>query len=183
MPHATGTHTDGHPVVYDSGDYELLLDKTLAAAGWEELRAWRSEEPGPRHRRGLGVGLFVEKSGIGRWEYARVDLTSEGRTAVHSGGASVGQGLETTLAQVCAEALGVPYDDVSVLHGDTRDVPDGMGAFGSRAATLGGSAVLEGATRLRTRILDLAGRVLEIDPGDLEIRATAWSRVEPSRAR
>ena len=102
-------------------------------------------------RRGIGLAFFVEKSGIVRWEYARVELTSSGKTHVYSGGASVGQGLETALAQVCASTLGVDYDDVSVFHGDTATVPDGLGAFGSRAATLGGSAVLVGATRLRER--------------------------------
>jgi CO/xanthine dehydrogenase Mo-binding subunit len=168
MPYAAGTHTDGHPVVYDSGDYPRLLEKGLARFGYEELRGWRDAAPAGR-RRGLGIAFFVEKSGIARWEYARVELASTGKTHVYSGCASVGQGIETVLAQVCAAALGVPYEDVVVFHGDTATVPHGMGAFGSRAATLGGSAVLEGASRLRTRVLDLAGRELEIAPDDLEI--------------
>jgi carbon-monoxide dehydrogenase large subunit/6-hydroxypseudooxynicotine dehydrogenase subunit gamma len=169
MPYATGTHTDGHPVVYDSGDYPLLLEKGLHRFDYEAMRQWREEDPGVRRRRGLGIALFVEKSGIARWEYARVELTSRGKTRVYSGGASVGQGLETTLAQVCAEKLGVPYEDVTVLHGDTQTVPDGMGAFGSRAATLGGSAVLRGAEKLRERLFEHASKVLEIAPEDLEL--------------
>jgi carbon-monoxide dehydrogenase large subunit len=181
MPYETGTDTEGHPVVYDSGDYARLLDRGLARFGHEELRAWRDAAP-PGRRRGLGVALFVEKSGIARWEYARVELSSAGKAHVYSGSASVGQGVETVLAQVCAAALGVPYDDVTVFHGDTATVPDGMGAFGSRAATLGGSAVLLAAQRLRTRLLDLAGRELELAPDDLEIEGDrVVARGIPSR--
>jgi aerobic carbon-monoxide dehydrogenase large subunit len=182
MPYATGTHTDGHPVVYDSGDYPLLLDKGLERFGWEELCRWRGRDAGPGRRRGVGLAFFVEKSGIARWEYARVELTSSGKTHVYSGGASVGQGLETALAQVCASTLGVPYDDVSVFHGDTATVPDGLGAFGSRAATLGGSAVLVGATRLRERLLELASSELEIAPADLDVEGgSVVARGFPSR--
>jgi carbon-monoxide dehydrogenase large subunit/6-hydroxypseudooxynicotine dehydrogenase subunit gamma len=115
------------------------------------------------------VGVFVEKSGIARWEYARVELDSRGRTHVFSGGADLGQGHGTTLAQICADALGVPFDDIDVHHGDTATVPDGMGAFGSRAASLAGSAVLLSGERLRARVLERAAGVLEADPSDLEI--------------
>src|SRR5207249_3269630 len=131
-----GTTADGHPLVYDSGDYPLLLEKAVERFGWDDLVRWRDESLPHGRRRGLGLAFFVEKSGIARWEYARVELTGEGRASVYSGSASVGQGLETVLAQICAEALGVPYEDVDVFHGDTATVPDGMGAFGSRAATL-----------------------------------------------
>jgi CO/xanthine dehydrogenase Mo-binding subunit len=169
MPYVTGTHADGHPVVYDSGDYPLLLDKALEALDHDGLRRWRDEEPSPRLRRGLGVAVFVEKSGIARWEYARVELDGRGRTQVFSGGADVGQGHSTTLAQICADALGVPFDDVDVHHGDTATVPDGMGAFGSRAASLAGSAVLLAGERLRARVLQRAADLLEADPSDLDI--------------
>jgi aerobic carbon-monoxide dehydrogenase large subunit len=169
MPYEVGTHTDGHPVVFDSGDYELLLDKGLAHFGYDEMRRWRDEDPGSGRRRGVGVGYFVEKSGIARWEYARVGVGSDGGTVVHVGSASVGQGVDTVLAQVCAETLGVAYDDVSVRHGDTDSVPEGMGAFGSRASMLGGSAIARAAEVLRVRLLDLAAERLEASPADLTI--------------
>ena len=152
FPYATGTNTDGHPVVYDTGDYPLLLEKALERFDWEELRRWRSAPPPAGVRRGIGIAFFVEKSGIGKWEYARVELAATGDVEVFTGGASVGQGLETALAQICAEALGVPFARVTVRHGDTDTVPDGMGAFGSRTATLGGSAVLLAAEALRRRV-------------------------------
>jgi len=169
MPYELGTHTDGHPVVLDSGDYPLLLDKGLAAFGYDEMLRWRAEDPGPARRRGVGLGYFVEKSGIARWEYARVGIGSDGGTVVHVGSASVGQGVETVLAQVCAETLGVPYDDVTVRHGDTDSVPEGMGSFGSRASMLGGSAIARAAEVLRERLLALAAERLEASPRDLAI--------------
>jgi aerobic carbon-monoxide dehydrogenase large subunit len=169
MPYEVGTHTDGHPVVFDSGDFPLLLDKGLDCFGYDEMLRWRSQDPGPGRRRGLGVGYFVEKSGIARWEYARVGLDSDGGTVVHVGSASVGQGVDTVLAQVCADTLGVPYDAITVRHGDTDVVPEGMGAFGSRASMLGGSAIARAAQRLRERLLQLAADKLEASAGDLTI--------------
>jgi CO/xanthine dehydrogenase Mo-binding subunit len=168
MPYVTGTHTDAHPVVYDSGDYERLVRLTLDRFDRDRWRSWRDRAEEPR-RRGIGIALFVEKSGIARWEYARVEVASDGAVRVYSGGASVGQGLETVLAQICAGGLGVDYERVSVVHGDTAVIPDGMGAFGSRATTLGGSAVLRSSERLRERLLDLASEQLEIATGDLTV--------------
>jgi CO/xanthine dehydrogenase Mo-binding subunit len=170
FPYATGTHTDGHGVVYDSGDYPRLLDRAVEAFDRERMARWREEAPAGR-RRGLGYAYFVEKSGIAHWEYARVGLAADGSVDVHVGSASVGQGLDTVLAQICADHLSVGYDDVSVHHGDTATVPDGMGAFGSRATMLGGSAVADAAGRLRGRLLALAAERLEASPDDLEVRS------------
>lgn len=177
MPHANGAETDGHPVVYDSGDYELLLNRTLELFEHDEMKLWREAEPPPGRRRGIGIACFVEKSAIGKWDYARVELNSTGRPEVFAGSASVGQGVETVLAQICAESLGVTYEDVAAVHhGDTDTVPDGMGAFGSRATALAGSAVMQASEALRVRILDYAGELLEVSAEDLEI---ADGRVTP----
>jgi CO/xanthine dehydrogenase Mo-binding subunit len=169
MPYEVGTHTDGHPVVFDSGDFPLLLDKGLACFEYDEMLRWRASDPGPGRRRGVGVGYFVEKSGIARWEYARVAVGADGGAVAYVGSASVGQGVDTVLAQVCAEALGVPYDAVTVSHGDTDLVPEGMGAFGSRASMLGGSAVAIASEALRKRLIDAAAERLEASPDDLTI--------------
>jgi carbon-monoxide dehydrogenase large subunit len=168
MPYLTGTAADDHPVEYDSGDYRLLLDKTTDLFEVEEMRRWREQAP-PGRARGIGVGLFVEKAGIARWEYARVGVDAEGAVRAYVGAASVGQGVRTVLAQVCAEAMGVAYEAVTVIHGDTDVVPEGMGAFGSRASMLAGSAVAEATEALRGRLVELAAQRLEADPGDLEI--------------
>ena len=164
-----GTHTDNHPVVFDSGDFELLLDKGLQCFDYEEMLRWRAADPGPGRRRGVGVSYFVEKSGIAHWEYARVAVGDDGGAVAYVGSASVGQGVETVLAQVCAESLGIAYDAVTVSHGDTDVVPEGMGAFGSRATMLGGSAVAIAAEAVRKRLVDAAAERLEASPDDLII--------------
>jgi CO/xanthine dehydrogenase Mo-binding subunit len=169
MPYRVGTHTEGHPVVFDSGDYPLLVDKARERFDYESLLRWRKEQPTPGRRRGLGTAVFIEKSGIGRWEYARVALASDGRPVVHVGIASVGQGVRTVLAQICADHLGVPYEDVTVRHGDTAEVAEGMGSFGSRATMLAGAAVMEAAGKLRASILELGAELLEASPEDLTI--------------
>jgi carbon-monoxide dehydrogenase large subunit len=169
MPYTSGTKIDGHEVTYDSGDYALLMDRGLERFGYEQMRAWRSEPADPGRARGVGVAMFVEKSGIARWEYARVDLSASGRPVVRTGAASLGQGVQTVLAQICADHLGVPYDDVAVELVDTAHVPHGMGSFGSRATVLAGTAVSRAAAALRTRILDAAAEQLEASPGDLEL--------------
>ncbi|MQA73379.1 MAG: molybdopterin-dependent oxidoreductase [Solirubrobacterales bacterium] len=177
MPYSTGTHTGGHPVAYDSGDYELLFGKALGLFGYEEMLAWRGKAADGGRRRGLGLAFFVEKSAIAQWDYARVGLNSVGKAVVHAGSASVGQGVETVLAQICADGLGLSYDEVAeVRHGDTDEVPDGMGAFGSRATAMAGAAVLQASEALRERILAIAAELLEADAGDLEI---ADGRIAP----
>jgi CO/xanthine dehydrogenase Mo-binding subunit len=183
MPYANGSHTAGHAVVYDSGDYPLLLDKALRLFEYEQMLAWR-RGPSPQGLlRGIGTAFFVEKSAIAHWDYARVALDSEGRAVVHAGSASIGQGLETVLAQICADGLGIGYEDVAeVRHGDTDEVPDGMGSFGSRATAIAGAAVLGAARALRRRILEHAAELLEAAPDDLEIAGGAVvARGSPQR--
>ncbi len=167
MPYAPGTEADGHPLRFDSGDYERLVSKALKHFDHAAMRRWRHARPARHRRRGLGAALFVEKSGIARWEYARVALSSSGRARVFVGSASVGQGVETVLAQICADALSIPFEAVEVLHGDTDRVPRGMGSFGSRATSLGGAAVMQAAQALRERLLHQAAEALEASERDL----------------
>jgi CO/xanthine dehydrogenase Mo-binding subunit len=184
IPYPNGSHVGGRPIVYESGDYALLLEKAVAHFDYDELKRWRREKPSERFlRRGLGTALFVEKSGIGRWDYARVELESDGKAVVYAGAASVGQGVETALAQVCAEHLGVTYDALRVVHGDTAAVPDGMGAFGSRTSMLTGAAVMKASDALRARLLELASEALEISPADLTLDGDrVYAKGAPSRA-
>lgn len=171
MPYDMHTTTLGVDVVYDSGDYPRLLERTLAAAGYPALRAQQAAARAAGRAVGIGLGFFVEKTGLGPWEYARVEIESDGHVVVYSGLASVGQGMETALAQIAAEALGVPLDDVRVVHGDTAQVPYGIGSFGSRGLVVGGSAVRNAALELRQKVLRLAAYELEADPADLAIEA------------
>lgn len=183
FPHDTGTLFDGHPVVYDSGEYEKLLDASLAGFDYPALKRWRDDKPSAGKRRGLGLAFFVEKSGPGEREYARVELDAAGDVVVFSGTASVGQGVETVLAQVCATYLGLPFERIRVVHGDTAAIPDGMGAFGSRASMLGGAAVMQASQRLRGTLLEAAAEELEASVEDLVLDAGAVSvRGAPTRS-
>ena len=175
FPHDVGTLFDGHPVVYDSGRYELLLDRALQTFDWESMKRWREVPGAGGLRRGLGIGYFVEKAGPGEFEYARVELDIAGRVTVYSGASSVGQGMETILAQVCASHLGLPFESVSVVHGDTAVIPEGMGAYGSRVAMLAGAAVMRASAELRQRLLAEAAAELEAAPEDLVLGAAGVS--------
>ena len=183
MPYANGTHTDGHPVSYDSGDYPKLLKKGVRLFGRKRMREWRAAEPPAGRRRGVGLGFFVEKSGIARWDYSRVELSEQGRARLFVGSASIGQGVETVLAQICAEALGIGYDDVAeVRHGDTDEIPDGMGSFGSRATMIAGSAVHNASLALRGRLFARAAELLEASEEDLELQGGSVAvRGSPAR--
>ncbi|MDQ6878785.1 MAG: xanthine dehydrogenase family protein molybdopterin-binding subunit [Candidatus Dormibacteraeota bacterium] len=182
FPHEVGTLYDGHPVIYDSGDYELLLDKALAEFDYEGWKRWRLQPASGGLRRGLGIGYFVEKAGPAEREYARVELNEKGEVIVYTGSVSVGQGVETILAQVCVSHLGLPYENVTVVHGDTAVIPEGMGAFGSRATMLGGAAVMRASAQLKKRILDSAAEELEAAPGDLVLTPAGVSVIgAPSR--
>ncbi len=167
FPYEVGTLYDGHPVIYDSGDFVLLLEKALQAFNWEGMKKWRAEPPASGLKRGIGVGYFVEKAGPAEREYARVELNDKGDVFVYTGSVSVGQGVETVMAQICASHLGFPYERITVLHGDTATIPEGMGAFGSRATMLGGTAVMLAAESIRKQLLDSAAEQLEADPADL----------------
>jgi carbon-monoxide dehydrogenase large subunit len=182
FPYSVGTTYDGRPVIYDSGDYELLLDKALAGLDIDAMRRWRAATPAGDRRRGIGFGFFIEKAGIAEREYGRVELDASGEVFVYTGSVSVGQGVETVFAQVCASHLGMPYERITVIHGDTAVIPEGMGAFGSRAAMLGGAAVMLASDQLRTRILDRASDALEVSAADLVLTSEGVGvRGTPSR--
>jgi carbon-monoxide dehydrogenase large subunit len=170
MPYDLGTTTHGSHVVYDSGDYARLFGWALERAGYDALRAAQAEARRAGRHVGIGLAYVVEKSGLGPWESARVLVDGTGQVVVHTGIPSVGQGVETVFAQVCADVLGVRYEDVTVRHGDTEALPDSVGAFGSRGTVMGGNAVLGAAERVRDRILTVAARELEAHPADLELR-------------
>jgi carbon-monoxide dehydrogenase large subunit/6-hydroxypseudooxynicotine dehydrogenase subunit gamma len=183
FPHKVGTSYDGHPVIYDSGDYALLLDKALVAFDYEGLTRWRHEPASSGLRRGLGMGYFVEKAGIAEREYARVELNDKGDVTVYTGSVSVGQGVETIFAQICVSHLGLPYNRVTVVHGDTAVIPEGMGSFGSRAAMLGGAAVMRASEQVKKRLLEAAAEELEAEAGDLVLTTEGVSVIgAPSRA-
>src|ERR671920_623877 len=157
LPHTRPLSTLGTDVVLDAGDYEGLLDKALGQSGfdgWEkEARELRAEG----RLVGTGVGYFLEKSGTGPYEEAIVEIDPTGSVRVITGGASLGQGIETVLAQIAADQLSVPPEEIEVLHTETDLLPDGVGSWASRSTVVGGSAVMCAAKATAERALRVAG--------------------------
>jgi CO/xanthine dehydrogenase Mo-binding subunit len=128
----------------------------LAEFGWEEKRALQGREIDGRYH-GVAVACFIEGGGAGPKETARLDLEADGTVSVYVGSTAVGQDLETVMAQIAADTLGLPLGQVRVLHGSTPLLDEGYGAFASRSTVLGGSAVFEAANALIARIRAAAG--------------------------
>ena len=187
MPYAVGTTALGEQTTYDTGIYASTLDSALEAINYPQARrdqagARAAAGDAGRHI-GIGIGCFVEKAGPGPWETARVALDAEGRATVYSGGASLGQGIETVLAQICAHELRLPFDDVTVRHGDTAEVSEGIGAWGSRVTVVGGCAVLYAAREVKNGLLERAAQRLEAAQEDLIVEdGRVWVRGAPGRS-
>jgi len=141
MPFHRGLDTLGTHVVYDSGRYHDLLDRTLAHVDYDGERKRAAERRAAGEAVGVGLGWFVEKSGLGPKDLARITIAGDGRLEIVTGVASIGQGVETVLAQICAETLQLPIETMRVVHGQTDRIEYGMGAFASRVTVMTGSAV------------------------------------------
>ncbi len=165
LPYATGTGFGGIGFEFLGGDFPALLDRVTAESGYSE--AVETHPDGVRVAWGLAGGVDV--SGVVNFESARVRIDPSGDVRVHSGMSSQGQGQATTFAQIAAEALGAEIDRVSVAMGDTALLSFGRGAFASRGAIMGGSAVLEAARALRSRTLEIAAQLLQDEAGGLDI--------------
>ena len=169
MPYTLGLETLGTHIVYDSGDYALLLDKALAAADWKNLPAQLHKRRAAGEKVGAGVAMFVEKSGLGPFDTVRIEVTPAGAVEVITGVASIGQGVETVIAQICADALGVDYAGIRVIHGQTDRIDKGMGAFASRVTVMCGEATRLAATKLRGKALRAAAELMQTDAAKLDI--------------
>jgi carbon-monoxide dehydrogenase large subunit len=169
MPFTRPTKTLGEEIVYDSGDYAGLLDKTMAALDWPTLQAKLRARRQNGEAVGAGLAIFVEKSGLGPADATRVTVDPTGAVELLTGGASLGQGFETAMAQICADALGVNYRRVKVIHGRTDLIAHGIGAHSSRASVMTGSATHVAATKVRRKALEVAGQLLQTPPADLDI--------------
>ena len=167
MPYDVGGASLGQRTVYDCGDYRAAFETALADVDYKAVRAEQADARAQGRYLGIGLGCVVEKAGLGPWEYARVEVDGSGHVVVYSGIAAVGQGIETTLAQVVASELALRPEDVTVVHGDSARVPFGVGGFASRGASVALPAALEAARRLKLRIAQVASTLLEAHPDDL----------------
>ncbi|SEP00370.1 xanthine dehydrogenase family protein molybdopterin-binding subunit [Trujillonella endophytica] len=168
---------------YDSGDYEQATREALELLGYDELRAEqkRRRESGDPVQLGIGFSTFTEMCGLapsrvlgslsygaGGWESASIRMLPTGKVEVVTGSTPHGQGHETAWSQLVADQLGVPFEDVEVLHGDTAISPRGMDTYGSRSLVVGGTAVVKAAEKVVAKARKVAAHLLEASEDDLE---------------
>ena len=166
---------------YDQGDYDATLDLALEASDWDGFEARRSEAAGRGKLRGIGISTFIEACGIapsavvgslgaraGLYEVGSVRVHPTGSVSVFTGTHSHGQGHETTFAQIVAETLGVDFEAVDVVHGDTNAIPFGMGTYGSRSLAVGGTAIYNAVQKVIAKGKKIAAHLLEASEEDIE---------------
>ena len=170
MPYARGIDVLDTELILDSGDYAGLLDKALAHVGWDQLLQELERRKAAGEAVGAGIAVFVEKSGLGPVDGVKVTVDATGTVEVITGAASVGQGMETVIAQICADALGVDYANVRVAHGRTDRIDFGFGAHASRVTVMTGSATHIAALKVRAKAIEIAAaEFMEATPDMLDI--------------
>ena len=170
---------------YDSGNYEGVLDKALEVADYESLKKERDKAKADGRLMGIGFSTYIEACGIapsavvgslgarvGLYDAASIRVAPTGKVTVHSGAHAHGQGHETTFAQVVADAFGIGMEDVNVVHGDTENVPFGMGTYGSRSLSVCGSAIMKSVDKIKEKGARIAAHKLECSPDDLMLPET-----------
>jgi carbon-monoxide dehydrogenase large subunit len=178
FPHQT-------PVIlcYDAGDYGAALDKALALADYNGVGARKAASAAKGKLRGVGFSAYIEAcglapsaavgslgAGVGLWESAEVRVNPIGTVEVLTGSHSHGQGHETTFAQVVSDRLGIPIENVSIVHGDTDKVQFGMGTYGSRSGAVGLSAISRALDKIEAKAKKVASHVLEASESDMEFK-------------
>ena len=169
MPFSRPLKALGTEIVYDSGDYPLLLDKALTRIGWDSLQGELRRRRAAGELVGSGIAVFVEKGGLGPLDGARVAVDATGAVELVTGGSAVGQGFATAMAQICAGTLGVDYRRVRVVSGQTDRIQYGIGAHASRASVMTGSATHAAALKVRAKALEMAASLLQAAPDELDI--------------
>lgn len=166
MPYRVGlANRAGKPVIYDSGDYEECQDQALLAADYAGFPARQAAARKDGRLLGIGCAHGIKCTGRGPFESATVRVSATGQVTVYTGATAIGQGTQTTLAQICAETLGVDIADVKVVCGDTAFVQYGLGSFGSRQTMLAGSSVQLAAGIVRDKALAVAAQMLKSEAG------------------
>jgi aerobic carbon-monoxide dehydrogenase large subunit len=171
--------------VYDSGDYEQTLRKAMEIAGYEQLRREQAEKRERGELMGIGVGFFTEAVGAGPRKHmdilglgmndgAELRIHPTGKAQLGLSVQTQGQGHETTFAQIVAEELGIPPEDIDVIHGDTDTTPYGLGTYGSRSTPVSGAATALAARKVREKARTVASAMLEVAPEDLEWEKGRW---------
>ena len=186
-------------LTYDSGNYEAATESAKELFGYDELRAEQAERnaAGAAVRLGIGVSTFTEMCGLapsrvlgslayaaGGWEHAAIRMLPTGKVEVVTGSSAHGQGHETAWSQIVADQLGVPFEDVRVLHGDTAISHKGMDTYGSRSLVVGGTAIVNACDKVRQKARVIAAAMLEVSPDDLEWSDGRWAvRGDPDQGK
>jgi len=173
---------------YDSGNYEGTLKKALKNANYEKLKKERAAARSDGKLMGIGFSTYIEACGIapsavvgslgcrvGLYDAASIRVHPTGKVTIHAGAHSHGQGHETTFAQIVADSFGIGMDDVNVIHGDTENVPFGMGTYGSRSIAVCGSAIMKSVDKVKEKGARIAAHKLECSPEDLEFANGSWN--------
>jgi carbon-monoxide dehydrogenase large subunit len=168
-------------LMYDVGNYETTLDEALKLADYAGFPARKAESERRGKLRGIGIACYIEAcgiapsavvgslgAGVGLWESAKVRFTHTGKVQVMTGTHTHGQGHETTFAQVVVGKLGVPYEDVEVIHGDTDKTPVGMGTYGSRSLAVGGEALVRACEKIVAKGKKIAAHLMEASEADIQ---------------
>jgi carbon-monoxide dehydrogenase large subunit len=170
-------------LAYDAGDYGAALDKALALADYKGVAQRKAASAAKGKLRGVGFSAYIEAcglapsaavgslgAGVGLWESAEVRVNPVGTVEVLTGSHSHGQSHETTFAQLVSERLGIPIDNVSIVHGDTDKVQFGMGTYGSRSGAVGMSAIFKALDKIEAKAKKVASHVLEASENDIEFK-------------
>ena len=173
---------------YDSGDYEATLKTALVTSGYAGFEARRQQAAAKGRLRGIGISTYVEACGIapsavvgslgaraGLYEVANIRVHPTGSVTVFTGTHSHGQGHETTFAQLVSDQLGVPMDQVEVVHGDTAKIPFGMGTYGSRSLAVGGTAMVKAMDKIIAKGKKIAAHLMEASVEDIEFKDNVFS--------
>ena len=181
---------------YDTGDYEACMAKALELADYAAFPERRRQSEAKGKRRGVGFSAYIEAcgiapsavvgslgAGVGLWESAKVRFSHTGKVQVLTGTHSHGQGHETTFAQLIAEKLGVAFEDVDVIHGDTSKTPVGMGTYGSRSLAVGGEALAKACDKVVAKGKKIAAHLLEASEADIVFKDGSFSVAGTDKAK
>jgi carbon-monoxide dehydrogenase large subunit len=170
MPYQAGIlYRDGEPVCYDSGNFPETLRRALQSADYDALRKRQQELRKNGRYLGIGIGCYVEGTGVGSFEGAKVRIDPSGKLVIATGATGHGQSHETVYAQIAADLWGVSLEEISLIEGDTAAIAFGCGTFGSRSTVNVGSAIHGASVRLKEKVLRLAAHILEASPHDLDL--------------
>jgi len=183
-PSGLGIAVNGEKIYVDSGNYEPALNKALIAAGYDDLAKLKAEAKTRGKLLGMGLSTYIEVCGVApskwigavgegwgaaMWESSNIKVHLTGKVIVTMGTQPQGQGHETTYSQIIAHELGIPMDDIIVQHSDTQGTPFGYGSYGSRTASVGSTAAIKAADKIKDKARRYAAHMLEASPDDIEV--------------